>query len=91
LEHKNDATISINGLEIRASGGIRVIELHSCAKEDIRLVKFWDFSRNPCRLCRYCLNVLDVRQVMKDGSTLSLLVQDFSGQIYTKSVDYQMN
>jgi hypothetical protein len=78
----NEGPIVISGLEIRAPNGLRLIELIS---PNADLLKFWDFSKNPFRLHRFCLNVLDVR-LDEDGLPPSVQVQDCRGEILRKDL-----
>lgn len=88
-------------MEVRAKEGIRLIELHSHHHpdvqsnfeddEDIRLVKYWDFShRERSRLQRHCLSVLDFRLGWQPSGRKhfkwSLLVQDFTGRMVTQVI-----
>ena len=78
----NKGSIIISGLEIKAPNGLRLIELIS---PNADLLKFWDFTKNPFRLHRFCLNVLDVR-ISKNGLPPSVQVQDCRGEILRKDL-----
>ncbi|KZS10156.1 putative Zinc metalloproteinase [Daphnia magna] len=73
--------IQISGLEVKVPNGIRLIELHT---EDDRLVKYWDFTKNPTNIHRYCLSWFDVKDVIQP----SLLVQDVTGKIVTHYLNF---
>lgn len=77
-------SVTLPGLEIRAPVGIRLVELHSASSDDIRLLKFWDFTTKNPPLRRYCLNVLDVP--ISARKNLSILVQDLAGRIIVQPV-----
>ena len=66
--------VQISGLEVKAPNGLRLIELHA---EDDRLVKYWDFTKNPNKIHRFCLSLFDVKDVVQP----SVLIQDIAGKI----------
>ena len=81
----DENSIILNGVEIRAAGAIRLIELHS---DDENLVKYWDFTGNPVRIHRFCLNICDIR---KAGNDVGVLVQDYHGNVIRKKLALPFN
>lgn len=72
--HEEKGPIQVCGLEVKAPNALRLIELHA---EDDHLVKYWDFSKNPVKIHRYCLSFLDFKNLIQP----SVLVQDLTGKI----------
>ena len=64
---------------MRAPNALRLIELHM---DDDRLVKYWDFTKNPNRVHKFRLTLIDLKEL----DNPSILIQDTLGKIMTQKL-----